>query len=302
MYSPDFQGVRRSGKAVAQLSREQWLADRERMFKTAMSVEVDWSQAQEGAGSTTLTFVQYWSAGRFADAGSKRMVVRRGPDGGVLIEKEEMLCSLLVRRNGRPVLHAKPNDQADARIAVPEAEVLPLPEESEADCPLDHMTIWMFESRQSQTVTDGTDSYHFVAWDEKNNPKAQTNYEMNFGGGVFVLRNGKRIWKGDDGGCEADKMFVVPGGAVLPMFCAVDYHGSMVSGLHVYRLTGEKVTKVAEVPVQADDSAENDTYSYKAKVEYRDVDGNGVTDIVVTPVERRNVGRKYLSSRKVINF
>jgi hypothetical protein len=52
----------------------------------------------------------------------------------------------------------------------------------------------------------------------------------------------------------------------------------------------------------ANDSLYKDTYSYKASVEYRDVDGNGVPDIIVTPVERRQVGSKYLKEKQVINF
>ena len=302
MYSPEFHGVRRSGKAVARMNRSEWLADRQGMFKTPTLVSTDYTEAVESADGVKLTFVQYWSAGPFADIGNKSMVLRRSADGRPLIESEEMLCSLVARRNGRQVLHAKAQDQADAQIAVPGTVVESLPVESSADCPLDNMTVWTFEAAQSTTFSDGRGSYHFLTWGERNNPKAETNYDMNFGGGAMLLYNGKRIWKGDDGGCEADPMFAVPGGAVLPMVCTVDYHGSMASVLRVYRVKGSQVSKVTDVPVQADNSGDSDTYAYKATVEYRDVDGNGVTDIVVTPVERRNVGHKYLKSRKVIKF
>ena len=44
------------------------------------------------------------------------------------------------------------------------------------------------------------------------------------------------------------------------------------------------------------------SYAYRAKVEYRDTDHNGVPDIVVTPVERRNAGDEFPSETRILSF
>jgi hypothetical protein len=59
---------------------------------------------------------------------------------------------------------------------------------------------------------------------------------------------------------------------------------------------------VETVTILDDDEAGEGTYAYRAKVEYKDVDGNGIPDIVVTPVKRKNVAKKYSKERKVIPF
>ncbi len=97
-------------------------------------------------------------------------------------------------------------------------------------------------------------------------------------------------------------MFKAGDGAVLPLSCGSDYHGEQEDSLFVYRLQGDDVSLIKSVPTDSNNSAAEDTYCYKAEVSYRDVDGNDVRDIVVTPVERRNVGKEYPKKTTVIHF
>ncbi len=301
LYAADFQGVRRSGERTVRLNREAWLRDRERMFKAPMSVDADYTQVVTAQDSASVTFVQRWSAGRFADVGQKRMSLRR-LGGNLVIASEELLCSLMIRQKGRRVLYASATDAKAAHLAYPELEVQALPLAGPQTCQLDQLAVWTFKTRQRASGESEGQSYEVVVWDEQHNPKAETNYDINFGGGVLVSRDGSRIWSRDDSGCEAAPMLHVPRGLVLPLTCSTAYHGEESSTLNVFRIEGERVREVASVPVVANDTSGSDSYSYRAKVEYRDTNGDGVTDIVVTPTERRNVGGEYPKAAKVIQF
>jgi hypothetical protein len=284
------------------MNRDQWLKDRERMFKSPMQVGTDHSQVRAEPGQAGMSFVQQWSTGRFADVGIKKMSVRRTAEGTLEIASEEMKCSLLVRRDGRAVVYAKPADRAEVLKVYPTADVqAPLPDK-DAECTADGLRVWQFQVRRRTPYTGDGGPYEVVVWHEQENPKAQTNGDHYNGGGTMVLRNGKRIWKGDQSGCEAAALFAVPGGVVLPLTCSEAEHGEFSSVLQVYRLSEDRVSKLAEVPVEANNSGDTDTYSYKASVEFRDADGNGVPDIIVTPTERRHVGREYPKQSRVINF
>lgn len=300
MYAPEFRGVRRTGAAKASLDRDGWLQDRERMFKAPVTIVVDRTEIETAPDQATATFVQRWSSGKFADAGRKRMRLRRG-ESNLLITEEDMLCSWLVRQGGREVLYVKEDDRAAALAAYPRATPKLQPAKVDA-CSPSSLGLWTFEERAHGSFPGEAGTYEVVSFSEENNPKATTNLEITAGGGVMLLRDGKRIWKTDQAGCKPAAMFAIPGGVVLPLTCSVAYHGEASSDLEVYRIAGDRVSHVGHVPVAADDSANADSYAYQANIEYRDTDGNGVLDIVVTPTLRRNVGREYPKTAKVIKF
>lgn len=95
LYSEDFRGVRRSGKKTVRLDHAGWLADRKKMFKRAMRVELSALEIEVGRKSAEVRFVQEWASGSYRDVGPKVIRVVETADG-LRITGEEMLASMLL--------------------------------------------------------------------------------------------------------------------------------------------------------------------------------------------------------------
>jgi len=94
LYAGGFSGVRTSGKKRVTLDRDGWLAERKKMFSRPMTVDTSDLKVTGGA-EARLSFTQYWESGRYADLGTKTMVLRyEGAD--LRIASEEMVSSLRV--------------------------------------------------------------------------------------------------------------------------------------------------------------------------------------------------------------
>lgn len=92
VFAPTFHGVRRVGEKDTTFDREGWLADRKRMFAKPMKVTADDIQIWTGPDRTVLLFTQGFSTGKFADKGSKQLVIVHG-ETEPLVASEEMLSS-----------------------------------------------------------------------------------------------------------------------------------------------------------------------------------------------------------------
>jgi hypothetical protein len=91
-YRDEFTGVRRSGNRTARFDRAGWLQDRKRMFAKPMKVEADNVHIFASARSARVVFTQRWSSGRYADSGTKQLILRHGADG-FHITREELFAS-----------------------------------------------------------------------------------------------------------------------------------------------------------------------------------------------------------------
>jgi hypothetical protein len=302
LYAPDFKGVRRSGTKVVGMNRNEWLKDRERMFKAPMTVTAVTTSVTPGSGATTVRFVQEWSTVQFADVGSKQMTLRRAADGKPVIVAEELLCSFLTKKNGKPVVHGKAADKDIAAMLYPKAEFQALPKVSQPGCGPQPFQLWELTVRRRESMLSEGERYDIVVWNESQNPKENTEIGRASGGGAALVRRGERLWVDEAPNCSLERMLQVPKGFVLALSCGDSWRGNAETNLRVFRVSGIEVTTVATVTTLDDDDAGAGTYAYRAKVEYKDVDGNGISDIVITPIKRRNVEKKYPREPKILAF
>jgi hypothetical protein len=302
LYGVEFSGVRRSGKARATMQLDEWLKDRERMFKTPMRVSIEGESVEPGMDTTAVSFRQTWSSGAFADVGKKAMTLRRNPDGKIVIVGEEMMCSLLVKKNGHPVLNGKAADRDVATRLYPDAEFLASPKSVDADCSPEKHEVWSINvSERKSFVSEGI-RYDIVIWNESYNPEEGTTIGKVSGGGVLITRDAARLLVDDATNCQIERIFPNRKGFVLAVSSSESWRGYSETRLKVFQVADNAAYAVDSVTILDDDDAGQRTYAYRAKVEYKDVDGNGITDIVITPVKRKNVGKKYSKERKVIPF
>jgi hypothetical protein len=300
LYADDFRGVRRSGRQTVQMDRDKWLKDRERMFKAPMQVEIAKLDLQTTEAGAQVTFRQDWSSAGYVDEGMKKMSLRRSTQG-LRIVVEDMVCSVVFKRHGEDVIHAPPREVELARRIHPQVLVDPILKRG-GDCSGDLSDGWRFALSKRATFASAGTSYEFVAWHEDGNPHAETNYDEYEGGGMALFRGGDKIWSFELSGCSFERSFQARDSTIFTVSCTEAYHGEESTTLRLYRVEKDQVTDVGTAPIAADDRAGSNTFMYKAKVEYRDVDGNGVTDVVVTPVKRRHVDDDYPKSQKVFNF
>jgi Domain of unknown function (DUF4440) len=94
LYAPAFKGIRRSGTREVTFDRAGWLADRQRMFKKKMTVELADVRTFPDPAGARVTFNQTFRQGRYADFGTKELLLAR-VEGRVVVTREEMLASSL---------------------------------------------------------------------------------------------------------------------------------------------------------------------------------------------------------------
>jgi hypothetical protein len=95
LYAPDMRGVKRVGERESRMDRVQWMADRARMFRKKMEVEVHSVSFRALMATAAIEFVQVFHSGKFMDTGSKKLMVAMH-DGAPRIMHEEMLSSDLL--------------------------------------------------------------------------------------------------------------------------------------------------------------------------------------------------------------
>jgi hypothetical protein len=117
-YAPEFKGVRRTpGGKVLSLDRAEWLKDRARINSQPIDIQTDdiYVRADDDAGTATITLLQRFRRGNYAEHGLKRFVARRA-GAGMVFTSEEMLDS---KRGWDDDEYASqvPMQAADCRIA-----------------------------------------------------------------------------------------------------------------------------------------------------------------------------------------
>ena len=94
LYADKMEGVKRVGARTWRFDRKGWLADRERMFKNKMTVGARDVAITGSAAAPVVELTQTFQQGKFADEGTKRIVLARTP-AGLRIAREEMLRSVV---------------------------------------------------------------------------------------------------------------------------------------------------------------------------------------------------------------
>lgn len=102
-YAKRITGIKRAGNRETTYNREDWLADRKRMFRKPMKVESAKQSIHTSPTSAVVRFEQTWASGKFKDVGPKQLIVVREA-GALRIAREEMQASTVIRsRHGLPV-------------------------------------------------------------------------------------------------------------------------------------------------------------------------------------------------------
>jgi hypothetical protein len=93
LYDGAFKGIRRTGDGGEKsFDLAGWKADREKLFKNKQTVAADDVKAKIDGDRISLTFIQRWRGGKFADHGEKELVLE--PRGaGLKIVREELKWS-----------------------------------------------------------------------------------------------------------------------------------------------------------------------------------------------------------------
>jgi hypothetical protein len=95
LYAKKFVGIRRTPDGgEKKMKLKAWKADRKKMFKHTMEVAADKPVVKATKTGATVQFLQRWKSGKFADHGTKVLVLAYDKDGTTLqILKEELLSS-----------------------------------------------------------------------------------------------------------------------------------------------------------------------------------------------------------------
>jgi hypothetical protein len=92
LYATRMTGIKRVGLRTFRFDRKGWLKDRERMFKSKMTVGAADPKIELGSTTATVHFTQTFSQGKFKDEGPKEMLIALEGDT-LKIAREEMLSS-----------------------------------------------------------------------------------------------------------------------------------------------------------------------------------------------------------------
>ena len=99
LYASRFYGVKRSGPRTYRFTRDDWLQDRQRMFRKQMLVQADEVEITSASKTAEVRFVQSWASGSYKDVGPKQLVLVR--EGAQLrLAREEMLGSKIIGEAG----------------------------------------------------------------------------------------------------------------------------------------------------------------------------------------------------------
>jgi ketosteroid isomerase-like protein len=102
LYAPAFVGIKRVGDRKTSYDHDQWMVDRQKMFKQPIKVDATLIRVATKGDEATITFRQAWSSGTFKDEGSKALVAKKSGawGGSLLIAREEMLDSTIGKKAG----------------------------------------------------------------------------------------------------------------------------------------------------------------------------------------------------------
>lgn len=94
LYDAKFSGVKRtSDGAEKKLGLAQWKKDRNKMFRAGFQVAADDASVKVTDKGATVSFLQRWRGGGYADHGTKVLFVKPDRNGELKIVKEELLSS-----------------------------------------------------------------------------------------------------------------------------------------------------------------------------------------------------------------
>jgi hypothetical protein len=279
LYAAGFRGIRRSGTRTVMLDRKQWLAERARMFeKGGMSVDiVDPIYEGDGEGGVRVRFVQLWASGPYADRGSKVIVLRREDGGDFKIVREEMLDSEIDRS---PIAPEKSEDADLVKIIYPNNAA------ATGDA-----SAWTFTKQGDQSSTDTAfGKLRVVLWSETHNPHRHTQFDSEYFGGVAAIADGRLVGTryGLEGLPASVDLIKARDSVILAIKLTSAFRGELFEVLEVYVLGKTGLRFKERAPVRMNDSGADDTYDCEAKIEIRDVNGNGIPDIVLRPVRLRH--------------
>jgi ketosteroid isomerase-like protein len=152
LYDGEFTGVKRAGERTTRHNREEWLADRARMFAKKMTVTARSISVELRDGRAVVRFVQRWSSGSYADVGPKELRLVWRP-AGLRIVREELFHStvlsskeLVARCTDEDVERTAVARQRSTQLVV--AQTKPLDERA---CDADDVTICLLRGK---TVLD----------------------------------------------------------------------------------------------------------------------------------------------------
>ena len=97
LYSTKFQGIKRTKSGhTTKMNLNEWLADRNKMFKQAVNLNISISNIQQvsmDSSGTTIKFTQNYQSLKYSDVGEKIMKLTKS-DNIILIVYEELLFSI----------------------------------------------------------------------------------------------------------------------------------------------------------------------------------------------------------------
>jgi ketosteroid isomerase-like protein len=112
LYDAKFVGIKRTSNGQEKkLTLAKWKADRAKMFKGAQKVAAEDARVAIKGDDATITFVQRYQGGAYADHGDKELKLHASAAGGLAIIREEMLYSA-------PGWTADPQAEIDASALV----------------------------------------------------------------------------------------------------------------------------------------------------------------------------------------
>lgn len=99
VYADKFEGIKRVGARVYRFGHDDWLKDRQRMFKKKMKVAASEVKVQTNPSTAIVVFEQTWASGSYKDVGPKQLIIVKQKDG-LRIAREEMLESHIASGDG----------------------------------------------------------------------------------------------------------------------------------------------------------------------------------------------------------
>ncbi len=149
LYDASFKGVRRTSDGKEKtFDLEGWKTDRKKLFGKKQTVAADNLATKVEDGKVTLTFVQRWKSGKFADHGEKVLELA-AKDGGLRIVREELKWSERGFEDGKD----KPLD-ATALVSPITLRVEEIAMPDNGDCSETRLRIHLVDSKGTKLQVD----------------------------------------------------------------------------------------------------------------------------------------------------
>ncbi|MCP3925272.1 MAG: hypothetical protein GY714_22085 [Desulfobacterales bacterium] len=140
---------------------------------------------------------------------------------------------------------------------------------------------WFLSAKSEKKFELSGENYTVYSWNEINNPSVATQMDHYNYGGLLILKNGAYLLKFRAPNQKIQRVITVGNTANIVALYSFAQRGNAEEYLNVYHLKGNRLSNVFSRQILESDYMGSGSYHMKSDVIYKDLNGDGVSDILI---------------------